>query len=197
MDSKQHLWTWVWIKTFFLKISLNFCGFSPPCFSAPPPHVAVDCGVPEIPEDGILQLVYSDELNTQYKDQIHFTCSSKYYTLEGDGDYFELEHCSDYFPWLAFKNAHFSSVSNLLFYQKYLFNPSDTYTCSASGDWVSGGDKKEMPKCTEGTTLYVLFLTFSHMSCFWIKLIHSGLLLYFSVRETWKTPRECSPDFGR
>lgn len=51
---------------------------------------AVDCGVPNIPEDGILQLVGSDNLNTQYKDQIHFSCSSKYYTLEGDGDYDNL-----------------------------------------------------------------------------------------------------------
>ncbi|KAL6109293.1 c1s [Pungitius sinensis] len=69
----------------------------------------VDCGFPEIPEDGILQLVASDKLRTQYQGQIQFTCSSLYYTLEGDG----------------------------------------LYTCSASGDWVSEGGKKEMPKCVE------------------------------------------------
>ncbi|TDH11635.1 hypothetical protein EPR50_G00062970 [Perca flavescens] len=69
----------------------------------------VDCGFPDIPEDGILQLVGSDNPNTQYEDQIQFNCSSKYYTLEGD----------------------------------------DVYTCSASGEWVSGGGKTEMPKCIE------------------------------------------------
>lgn len=69
----------------------------------------VDCGFPDIPEDGILQLVGSDDPHTQYKDQIQFNCSSKHYTLEGD----------------------------------------DTYTCSASGEWVSGGGKTEMPKCIE------------------------------------------------
>lgn len=67
----------------------------------------VDCGFPGIPEDGILQLVGS--AHTQYKDQIQFNCSSKYYTLEGD----------------------------------------DTFTCSASGEWVSDGGKTELPKCTE------------------------------------------------
>ncbi|XP_045901322.1 complement C1s subcomponent-like isoform X1 [Micropterus dolomieu] len=45
----------------------------------------VDCGFPGIPEDGILQLVGS--AHTQYKDQIQFNCSSKYYTLEGDETY--------------------------------------------------------------------------------------------------------------
>ncbi|XP_034409661.1 mannan-binding lectin serine protease 2-like [Cyclopterus lumpus] len=67
----------------------------------------VDCGFPSIPKDGILQLVGSDNPHTQYKDQIQFSCSSKYYTLEGD----------------------------------------DVYTCRASGEWVSGGGQKEMPKC--------------------------------------------------
>lgn len=27
----------------------------------------------------------------------------------------------------------------------------DTYTCNASGDWLSGSGKTEMPKCIEGT----------------------------------------------
>ncbi|XP_068591550.1 ovochymase [Cebidichthys violaceus] len=69
----------------------------------------VDCGFPDIPEDGILQLVGSDNPHSQYKDQIQFNCSSEYYTLEGD----------------------------------------DLYICSANGEWVSGGDKTEMPKCIE------------------------------------------------
>ncbi|XP_051263035.1 uncharacterized protein LOC127367322 [Dicentrarchus labrax] len=68
----------------------------------------VDCSVPNIPKDGILQLV-DDNPQTQYKDQIQFECSSTYYILEGD----------------------------------------DTYTCSASGEWVSAGGKTEMPKCIE------------------------------------------------
>lgn len=67
----------------------------------------VDCGFPAIPEDGILQLVDSDNPHTQYEGQIQFNCSSGYYTLEGD----------------------------------------DTYTCSASGEWVSVGGQTEMPKC--------------------------------------------------
>ncbi|KAM8868914.1 ovochymase [Spinachia spinachia] len=69
----------------------------------------VNCGYPEIPENGFLQLVGSDKLNTQYKDQVQFICSSKYYTVKGD----------------------------------------DLYTCNASGDWVSGGGEKEIPKCVE------------------------------------------------
>uniref|UniRef100_A0A3Q1KAJ8 Complement component 1, s subcomponent n=1 Tax=Anabas testudineus TaxID=64144 RepID=A0A3Q1KAJ8_ANATE len=68
------------------------------------PCEPVDCGFPDIPEDGVLKVVGS---HTQYKDQIQFNCSSKFYTLEGD----------------------------------------DTYTCSASGDWVSDGGRTEMPKC--------------------------------------------------
>lgn len=48
--------------------------------------VAVDCGFPNIPEDGILQLVWLNKGRTVYKDQIQFKCSSKYYTLEGDGN---------------------------------------------------------------------------------------------------------------
>nr|AIZ96980.1 complement component 1s [Oplegnathus fasciatus] len=47
----------------------------------------VDCGPPGIPEDGILQWVGSDNPHTQYKDQIQFNCSSKYYTLEGEDTY--------------------------------------------------------------------------------------------------------------
>ncbi|XP_070690977.1 ovochymase [Pempheris klunzingeri] len=47
----------------------------------------VDCGFPNIPENGILQLVDSDNPQTQYKDQIQLKCSSKYYTLEGDDKY--------------------------------------------------------------------------------------------------------------
>lgn len=58
------------------------------CFS---PHMflnaAVDCGLPPLPEDGILQLVDSDNALTKYKDEIQFHCTSVHYTLEGDGDY--------------------------------------------------------------------------------------------------------------
>lgn len=48
--------------------------------------VAVDCGFPNIPEDGILQMVLLNKGRTVYKDQIQFKCSSKYYTLDGDGN---------------------------------------------------------------------------------------------------------------
>ncbi|KAI3360519.1 hypothetical protein L3Q82_002407 [Scortum barcoo] len=74
----------------------------------------VDCGPPDIPEDGILQLVGSDNPQTLYKDQVQFNCSSKYYTLEGE----------------------------------------ETYTCSASGEWVSADGNTEMPKCTEEDGCY-------------------------------------------
>ncbi|XP_071372788.1 complement C1s subcomponent [Centroberyx affinis] len=47
----------------------------------------VDCGTPDIPDDGILQLVDADNLSTQFEDEIQFQCSSKYYTLEGDDTY--------------------------------------------------------------------------------------------------------------
>ncbi|XP_034029542.1 uncharacterized protein LOC117513470 [Thalassophryne amazonica] len=48
---------------------------------------AVDCGFPDVPEDGILQLVDSEVQSTLYRDEIQFKCSSKYYTLEGDDTY--------------------------------------------------------------------------------------------------------------
>nr|XP_019948213.1 PREDICTED: uncharacterized protein LOC109633063 [Paralichthys olivaceus] len=51
------------------------------------PCEPVNCGRPDIPEDGILQLVGSENSHTWYKDQIQLTCSSKYYTLEGDDTY--------------------------------------------------------------------------------------------------------------
>ncbi|XP_041797872.1 complement C1s subcomponent-like [Chelmon rostratus] len=47
----------------------------------------VDCGFPNVPEDGILQLVGSDSPHTQYKDQIQLNCRSEHYTLEGDDTY--------------------------------------------------------------------------------------------------------------
>ncbi|KAM9353768.1 complement C1s subcomponent [Symphorus nematophorus] len=47
----------------------------------------VDCGIPNIPKDGILQLVGSDNQHTLYQDQIQLNCSSNYYTLEGDDTY--------------------------------------------------------------------------------------------------------------
>ncbi|KAG7216990.1 hypothetical protein INR49_001644 [Caranx melampygus] len=48
------------------------------------PCQPVNCGHPDIPDDSILQLVGSD-IGTHYNDQIQFSCSSKYYTLEGEG----------------------------------------------------------------------------------------------------------------
>lgn len=50
------------------------------------PRVAVDCGFPSIPEDGVLQVVETHRRHTLYKDQIQFECNSKYYTLEGPGN---------------------------------------------------------------------------------------------------------------
>lgn len=44
----------------------------------------VDCGFPDLPEDGILTMVGS---GSQYRDQIQFNCSSKYYTLNRDDTY--------------------------------------------------------------------------------------------------------------
>ncbi|XP_029958968.1 calcium-dependent serine proteinase [Salarias fasciatus] len=54
-----------------------------PSYSCEP----VNCGFPNIPTDGILQLVDSENQQTQYKDQIQFHCTSEYYTLEGDDKY--------------------------------------------------------------------------------------------------------------
>ncbi|XP_035018610.2 calcium-dependent serine proteinase [Hippoglossus stenolepis] len=48
---------------------------------------AVNCGHPDIPEDGILQLTDSENSHTRYKGQIQLRCSSKYYTLEGNDIY--------------------------------------------------------------------------------------------------------------
>ncbi|XP_059195366.1 complement C1s subcomponent-like [Centropristis striata] len=47
----------------------------------------VDCGIPKIPLGGILQMVGSANLQTHYEGQVQFSCSSKYYTLEGDDTY--------------------------------------------------------------------------------------------------------------
>ncbi|KAM4579818.1 complement C1s subcomponent-like [Odontesthes bonariensis] len=51
------------------------------------PCTIVDCGLPLIEDNSILQLVDSAEQNTQYNHQIQFNCSSTYYTLEGDDTY--------------------------------------------------------------------------------------------------------------
>ncbi|XP_037836444.1 complement C1s subcomponent-like [Kryptolebias marmoratus] len=73
------------------------------------PCEIVDCGLPLIGDNSILQLVDSADQKTKYNDQIQFYCTSKYYKLEGN----------------------------------------DTYTCNASGEWVSVDGKEGMPKCTE------------------------------------------------
>ncbi|XP_034553132.1 complement C1s subcomponent-like [Notolabrus celidotus] len=44
----------------------------------------VDCGLPGIQKDGVLEFVGSE---TQYNNQIQFNCSSKYYKLDGDDTY--------------------------------------------------------------------------------------------------------------
>lgn len=49
--------------------------------------IVVDCGLPLIEDDSILQLVPSAEQSTKYNNQIQFYCSSKYYKLEGNGDF--------------------------------------------------------------------------------------------------------------
>lgn len=51
------------------------------------PILAVNCGPPDIPKGGILQVVGSEMMRTNYKDRIQFHCISKYYTLKGDGKY--------------------------------------------------------------------------------------------------------------
>ncbi|KAI1885790.1 hypothetical protein AGOR_G00207420 [Albula goreensis] len=46
----------------------------------------VDCGPPDIPDDGPLQLL--DEIpGTQYQDEVQFKCESTYYTLEPNESY--------------------------------------------------------------------------------------------------------------
>lgn len=71
---------------FFYTVFSNIWSFFPHIFS----HVAVDCGNPDIPKDGILHLVGSENPNTKYNAEIHVNCSSNYYKLEGDGDYRKL-----------------------------------------------------------------------------------------------------------
>ncbi|XP_061573071.1 complement C1s subcomponent [Cololabis saira] len=60
----------------------------------------VDCGLPEINDDSILQLKMSANQKTQYKDQIQFHCPSDYYVLEGDDTY----NCSASGEWVSSKD---------------------------------------------------------------------------------------------
>ncbi|XP_024123552.1 complement C1s subcomponent [Oryzias melastigma] len=69
----------------------------------------VDCGLPQIESNSILELVDVPAQKTQYNAEVQFMCSSEYYKLKGH----------------------------------------DTYTCNATGQWVSPGDKADMPKCIE------------------------------------------------
>ncbi|KAM3613671.1 uncharacterized protein V6R79_003336 [Siganus canaliculatus] len=62
-----------------------------PTFACEP----VDCGLPRLPADGILELVHSDNQRTHYEDKLQFRCSSAYYKLEGDDTY----TCSDSGEW--------------------------------------------------------------------------------------------------
>ncbi|XP_041843344.1 complement C1s subcomponent [Melanotaenia boesemani] len=73
------------------------------------PCEPLDCGLPLMREDSILQLVDSAGQKTQYNNAIQFVCNSEYYSLKGD----------------------------------------DTYTCNASGIWVSASGMAEIPKCIE------------------------------------------------
>lgn len=49
------------------------------------PIAAVNCGLPDVPKGGILQVVGSRMTHTKYRDRIQFHCNSKYYTLKGEG----------------------------------------------------------------------------------------------------------------
>lgn len=108
--------------------------------------VAVDCGFPSMPRDGILQVVQTRKGQTLYKDQIQFKCSSKYYTLEGPGN-------SRLCPPLISKIPLRNIAGAFVFVSMIFFMPADTYTCDADGEWVSVGGKSELPKCIEGTLL--------------------------------------------
>lgn len=110
-------------------------------FCAPPTRAAVDCGAVSVPEDGILEAVESKQGRTLYKDQIQFKCTSKYYTLEGDGDYRLCQH----------------RLSKPLFTSVIFSILPDTYTCSADGEWKSLGGKSEIPKCVEGVLSFCFF----------------------------------------
>lgn len=77
----------VTVAHFFSLRSLLFSFFFKLVFVFPMlPRVAVDCGFPSIPKDGVLQVVETHRRHTLYKDQIQFECNSKYYTLEGPGN---------------------------------------------------------------------------------------------------------------
>ncbi|KAM4735170.1 complement C1s subcomponent-like isoform 2-T2 [Anableps anableps] len=54
------------------------------------PCEIVDCGLPNIGGDSILQIVDPDYENTKYNSQIQFYCTSEYYTLEGN----EMSTCN-------------------------------------------------------------------------------------------------------
>nr|SSC14280.1 Complement component 1S [Channa striata] len=60
------------------------------------PCEPVDCGVPDIPEDGVIRIL-GDNQRTHYEDQIQFTCNSQYYTLEGNDTY----TCSSNGEWVS------------------------------------------------------------------------------------------------
>uniref|UniRef100_A0A3Q2QM99 Mannan-binding lectin serine protease 2 n=1 Tax=Fundulus heteroclitus TaxID=8078 RepID=A0A3Q2QM99_FUNHE len=51
------------------------------------PCEIVNCGLPRVEIDSILQLVDPDNINTEYNSQIQYYCSSEYYTLGGNDTY--------------------------------------------------------------------------------------------------------------
>uniref|UniRef100_A0A3B4Z8V7 Complement component 1, s subcomponent n=1 Tax=Stegastes partitus TaxID=144197 RepID=A0A3B4Z8V7_9TELE len=74
---------WVDALTSQFEATCDVTGTWTPSYTCEP----VDCGFPNVPKDGILQLVGSEPPHTQYKDQIQFNCSSEYYRLDGDDTY--------------------------------------------------------------------------------------------------------------
>lgn len=144
-------------------------------------HTVVDCGFPKIPEDGVLQPVGSDEPHTQYKDEIHFNCTSKYYTLEGDGDYMKLLLASFLLWLIGYSLRKFP-----------LFNLSDTFICSASGEWLSARGNAAFPKCIPGTDVLLQFSVSQH-SCRTLNLLMTSVC--FSVWDTGKLYHR--KNFGR
>ncbi len=113
-------------------------------------RVAVDCGFPGIPEDSIIHLVGSDNPHTQYKDQVQFNCSSKYYTLEGEGDYRKFELIHFLFPLL-----------NVLFkFSDFIYMLSSTFqTHTLAMPMVNGQQMAARQRCQNALKVqhYILY----------------------------------------
>lgn len=119
------------------------------------PLLAVDCGSPEIPKDGILQPVGSYVTRTQYRDQVQFRCTSEYYTLKGDGKYNKLA-CIYFNPELAVK------INISLF---FLFNDINSLffqILTFAMPWVNGYQLEAGQRCQNALkvcfSMYILSL---------------------------------------